>query len=144
MSGYSFPAIWPTTGPVMLQKAPQDNAAPKRDCLEFITCRGGRFYIAIDAGRPRPAGMTYQEARSWAKFGTVAFDTRPYSWNVCATFCEPFPRCVRLVSATRGTCFVELREGAPVPITLAELSAVAVALPGAWTPQGKIVGTLEV
>jgi len=144
MSGYIFPATWPTTGPVILQKAPCDNASPKRDCLEFITCRGGRFFVTVEPGRALPEALTYQEARSWAKFGTVAFDTRPFSWNVCATFYEPFPRCVRLVSAARGTCFVELREGAPVPATLAELSAVAVELPGAWTPQGKIVGTLEV
>jgi hypothetical protein len=144
MSGYTFPATWPETGPVILQKVPPDNAAPQRDCLEFITCRGGRFYIAIDAGRPRPDGMTYQEARSWAKFGAVAFDTRPYSWNVCATFYEPPPRCVAVVSATRGTCFVKLRDGAPLPTTLAELATAAAERPGRWTPQGEVVGELRV
>ncbi|MBN2003959.1 MAG: hypothetical protein JXA21_11445 [Anaerolineae bacterium] len=113
----------------------------RRECVEFVTARGGRFYIVIADGETIPA-MNYQQALEWAQHGSIAFDVRPASWTVRATFTEPAPRCVRLAHPGYGECYVPLRDGATIPTTLDELTLAAATRPGYPAPCGPVVGEI--
>lgn len=112
-----------------------------RECVEFVTTRGGRFYIVIADGENIPA-MSYEQALEWAKHGSPAFDVCPASWTVRATFTAPAPRCVRLAHPQYGECFVPLRDGAEIPTMLEELERVAATRPGYPAPCGPVVGEI--
>lgn len=113
----------------------------RRECVEFVTRTGGRFYIVIADGETVPA-MSYEQALEWAKDGSIAFDVCPASWTVRATFTEPAPRCVRLAHPRYGECYVPLRDGTPIPTTLDELEPIAATRPGYPAPCGPVVGEI--
>jgi len=107
-------------------------------CVEF--CDGDRCYwVYLAPGKPVPE--TWEQAQ--AVDGAVNTDARcPSNWTIVASFQRNTVRCVRL-TADRGTCYVPIRYGAPVPTTLAELGDVAAAR-GEWSPVGIVVGHIDV
>lgn len=129
-------------GLIRLHRDYSSRRPERRECVEFITAHGGRFYIVIADGEEIPTGMSYAQAHEWAKDGSVAFNVRPASWTVRATFTEPAPRCVRLAHPHYGECYVPLYDGATIPTTLDELETVAATRPGYPTPCGPVVGEI--
>jgi hypothetical protein len=126
-----------TTGKLERMPRPRPTA-PRRVCVEF---RDGteRRWALLDPDDPLP--QTWERAEEATRY-SVCVHKQPHSWHVVAVFERPGPRCVRLSHPSRGTCYVPLKEGAPVPQTLEELETSASGT-GQWEPCGVVAGDIQ-
>jgi len=127
------------TGRVDTSPAPV--VVPERPCVEFRISPTRSYWALLPADAPIP---TTWEAAERTATGSVCLEaSKPHNWKIVATVARPGPRCIALAHPQRGTCYVPIRDGAPVPQTLAGLKTAALGR-GTWQPQGEIVNTIKV